>query len=333
LRAARRTVDRPLIPAPGASAYAAAPGALSWRGWPFALAFYLAVYAALLVALHLHEGFGLVEPLFVLGVYGVAFGVLAWASTLGLAAHDVPVRAPAREACLVLAWLAFLAAFITWGFPAVRALSDVTAVDYVAIVVAKLVVFVVAPYALLRIAYGYRVSDFVDLRAGLRGHWRPFVVIAVALVAFQLVFGRAGRELPAVGANPGELGAAFVLALGLATLEAGLVEEFFFRALLLQRLAAWLRAPGPALVVTSLLFGLAHAPGLYLRPEMLGEDFAEPSLLLAVGYSVVVLSVAGFMFGVLWLRTRSLILVALLHGVNDAVPAMAGTVSWLRNLG
>lgn len=322
-----------MITAPGASAHAAAPGAPFRRGWTPALAFYLVVYAALLAAMHFYEGFGLVEPLFVLVVYGVAFGTLAWASTIGVTARAVPVRAPAREAWLVLGWLAFLAAFITWGFPAVRALSDDPALDEAAIVVAKLTVFVVAPYVVLRVVHGYRVADFVDLRAGLRGHWRPFVVIAVALVAFQLVFGRAGRDLPTLGAGPGELGIAFVLALALATLEAGLVEEFFFRALLLERLAAWLRAPGPALVITSLLFGLAHAPGLYLRPEMTGESLAEPSLLFAVGYSVVVLSVAGLMFGVLWLRTRNLVLVALLHGVNDAIPAMAAKVEWLRGLG
>ena len=42
------------------------------------------------------------------------------------------------------------------------------------------------------------------------------------------------------------------------------------------------------------------------------------------------LSIAGFLFGVLWLRTRNLLLVALLHGLNDAVPALAGPIEWLR---
>jgi membrane protease YdiL (CAAX protease family) len=41
--------------------------------------------------------------------------------------------------------------------------------------------------------------------------------------------------------------------------------------------------------------------------------------------------VAGFLFGMLWLRTRNLLLVALLHGLNDCIPAIAGTVDWMRS--
>ena len=60
------------------------------------------------------------------------------------------------------------------------------------------------------------------------------------------------------------------------------------------------------------------------------ESVTEPSVLLAVGYSVVILSVAGLVFGLLWLRTRNLLLVVLLHGLNDCIPAIADTVQSLR---
>src|SRR4029434_5786281 len=118
----------------------------------------------------------------------------------------------------------------------------------------------------------------------LRGHWRPLIVVGLALVAFQLVFGRAGRDVPALQAGAGELSVAALLALARATIEAGIVEEYFFRVLMLERLTRLLRSGAPALVITSVLFGLAHAPGLYLRPELTGESLGEPSVLLAVGY-------------------------------------------------
>lgn len=307
------------------------PGALRRAAWLWAsLGAYLAVYAALLAAMYVFEGFDPVEPLFVLGVYGVAFTALAWWSTRGVEVRDVPVRRPGAETAFVLLCFVFLTVFITFGFDAVRGWWEEENLQRAAVIGAKLVSFVVLPFLLMRALFGYGLRDFVDLRGGLGGHWRPLVVVGIALVAFQLLVGRAGRDLPALGAGAGELSVAAVLALVVATVEAGIVEEYFFRVLMLERLARLLRSGAAALVITSLLFGLAHAPGLYLRPELTGEALGEPSPLLAVGYSVVILSVAGFLFGTLWLRTRNLLLVALLHGLNDCVPAIAETVQWMR---
>jgi membrane protease YdiL (CAAX protease family) len=42
-----------------------------------------------------------------------------------------------------------------------------------------------------------------------------------------------------------------------------------------------------------------------------------------MAYAIVVVSPIGFMFGVLWTRTRSLGLVVLLHGFTDVVPNLA----------
>ena len=41
------------------------------------------------------------------------------------------------------------------------------------------------------------------------------------------------------------------------SLEAGLCEEFLFRACLQSRLTAWLQSPAGAIVLTSILFGLS----------------------------------------------------------------------------
>ena len=104
-------------------------------------------------------------------------------------------------------------------------------------------------------------------------------------------------------------------------LEAGVVEEFFFRVLLQSRLSAALRSELGGIVLMSLIFGLVHAPGLYLRTSMTQEGLpAHPSFLMAVGYSIVITSVAGFFLGVLWARTRNFLVIILLHAATDLLP-------------
>ncbi len=50
---------------------------------------------------------------------------------------------------------------------------------------------------------------------------------------------------------------------------------------------------------------------------------SAPDPLTAVAYTIAVVSPIGIMFGVLWARTRSLLLLMLLHGWTDLVPNLA----------
>ena len=115
-----------------------------------------------------------------------------------------------------------------------------------------------------------------------------------------------------LGLSPLGLGGAAILGFAWLVVEVGLVEEFFFRALVQERASAFFRSKAAGVVIMALVFGLAHAPGLYLRTGATQEGLsANPTLLAAVGYSLVVTSVAGLFFGVLWARTRNLALVCL----------------------
>jgi membrane protease YdiL (CAAX protease family) len=138
------------------------------------------------------------------------------------------------------------------------------------------------------------------------------------------VFGRGLKTLGELHPSPATLAWAAPACLLWLCLEVGVTEEGLFRAVLQTRLAAALRGEGAAIFAQALLFGLAHAPGLYLRGAYAMEGLAAPPTPgWAVAYSIAVISPAGFVFGVLWSRTRSFSLIVLLHALTDLLPNLA----------
>jgi membrane protease YdiL (CAAX protease family) len=62
------------------------------------------------------------------------------------------------------------------------------------------------------------------------------------------------------------------------------------------------------------------------------EGLQHPSLLMAVGYSIVVTSVAGFFLGALWARTRNFAVVVVVHAAADLLPNVLPTLRSLQLL-
>jgi membrane protease YdiL (CAAX protease family) len=303
----------------------------SQRFWNCTYSFgYLLLYAVSLGLLYKIEHFDVSEPLFVLIVLGVGFSVLAWWTTRCVVLLPLDVKKPGQETMILLAYLVALAIFITWGLPAVGALAPTEPWKSVSILAAKLVAFVVVPMVLFR-ALGYAMRNFFGTPSQWRQHLGPGLWMALILILFQAVFGRGLSEIRHSGlpARTLLLGVPFTYVWLLA--EVGLVEEFFFRCLLQSRLSTVLRSQAGGIVLASLLFGLAHAPGLYLRPAGTQEAVgAHPSWLMAVGYSIMITSVAGVFLGVLWARTRNLILVVAVHAAGDWLPNLVPTIkNWL----
>lgn len=300
-----------------------------WAG-PYLLG-YLAVYGISLFLLHRVEHFGLFEPLLVLLIVGVGFSALAWWFTRRVAPLSFVVRQPSREAALLAAYLVAVAAFIAWGLGIIETGVPSEPWKSVVILAAKLAVFVLIPLAVFHRLWGYGIRDFLAPWPALRQHARPALWMALIMILFQLIVGRGLSEIRHSGL------AAWALTLGIPIvyvwllIEVGLVEEFFFRVLLQSRVSAWVRSEVAGIVLTSLLFGLAHAPGLYYRTgETLEAVGPHPSWLMAVGYSIVITSVAGFFLGVLWARTRNLVLVMAVHAAGDLVPNLAPMLrNWL----
>jgi membrane protease YdiL (CAAX protease family) len=192
----------------------------------------------------------------------------------------------------------------------------------------KLVVFVAIPFAIFRFAFGYRIRDFGLQREGLRAlrgnHLSVVLVVGGAFLAFQYFFSGGGAAFRRGHFTIYQLLLGLPLCFIWLLVEVGLVEEFFFRALVQSRLAAAFKSEVSGIVLMSLVFGLAHAPGFIFRHAGAVEGLgSNPSALDAIAYSIVVLAISGITFGVIWARTKNLLALALVHAAADLLPNFA----------
>ena len=87
------------------------------------------------------------------------------------------------------------------------------------------------------------------------------------------------------------------------------------------RLTAWFKSEVSGVALMALVFGLAHAPGFILRHAGLAEAIgANPSAADSIAYAIVVLSVSGIFFGIVWARTKNLLAVMFIHAAADLLP-------------
>jgi CAAX protease family protein len=284
------------------------------------LASYVALYAVTLFAMVRFGGFDSGDALGVLGVLGVGFSLIAWLLTLGVKPLPYYVRQPSRELQRLLLYMLPLAVFIAYGFGAIHRWVTSEPADSLAILVAKLAVFVAIPAWIMISQFRYRLHDLAPI-ALPTSHVLAFVGMAGLLIIFQSIAGRGLRDLAAAHVPGDTLLFGMPLVFLWLALEVGVVEEFFFRVLLQSRLSAAMRSELGGIVVMALLFGLVHAPGLYLRTSVTQEGLSgHPSLWMAIGYSIVITSVAGFFLGVLWARTRNFLVLILVHAAADLLP-------------
>src|SRR5271166_1465381 len=107
------------------------------------LAAYVALYAATLYAMVRFGHFDASDALGIFAVLGVGFSLAAWLLTLGVTPLPYLVRKPQRETATLLAYLLPLAVFIAYGFSAIHRSIPSEPADSLAILVAKLAIFVV----------------------------------------------------------------------------------------------------------------------------------------------------------------------------------------------
>jgi len=258
----------------------------------------------------------------VMAFMGVGFSVLAWLVTLGEQAPAIEVRRPELELAAVLVFLAAYAVLFTgWGLSAFHAAYPPGRLEAALLVAFKLLVHVAAP-ALLLVFLGAELRPLFQARLNTRGFWLGLIVLGSAVVGLTLLISPSLKQLAGLHAMPVALTGVIVGSFAWLAIEAGLCEEFLFRAVLQTRLAAVFRSETAAVAVAALVFALVHVPGLWMRD---GASVAghSASLIQVIAYAVAVLSPAGLFLGFVWARTRSLLLVVLLHACVDALPNAA----------
>ncbi len=296
----------------------------------FILVVGLLLYCGAFVILLNNNNFDVGGAVVVLIVFGIVFPLTAWITTRHVIPLSISIQSGAPELIVLIAYVIAVSLYLIGGPQWIdqhlpNAWTESQQIKFVITLAKKLFVFVAIPFAIFRFCFGYRVRDFGVQREGLRAlrgnHLLVVVVVGGAFLAFQYFVSGGGAAFRR------EYLTAFQLLLGLPLcfvwllLEVGLVEEFFFRALIQSQLAAVLKSEVSSTVLMSLIFGLAHAPGFIFRHagelEGLGP---HPTFLDTVAYSIVVLAVSGITFGVIWARTKNLFALMLVHAAGDLLP-------------
>lgn len=272
------------------------------------------------------------EPLAILAIFGVLLPLSAgW---LCRKCQPIRVRIDFRpaEIVAVAGCVLFITAYLVWGSGWVDGLlapltDDSPRLAYLLKIARKLVVFVVLPYLLFAWLFGYSWRDY-GLSRDFRSVFAPRYLVLLLVLAclyslVQVLVGQGARPLFRGDYAIGSVLAGILLLYPLLVIEVGLVEEFFFRAIVQARLAAWFKSEAAGLFGMAVIFGLAHAPGLYLRGAgsvtALGSN---PGALTAAAYAIAILSLAGLTFGVIWARTRNLLVLMLIHACVDLLPGL-----------
>ncbi len=308
---------------------------LKWLN-PFVVG-YLLIYGLNLFYTSTIDGFPLEESLGILIVVGFGFSSIAWVASRKATplVDEVPERE--GERMLLTGLVVFLALTIIAGnkpleFLLPGSLQDDGNERSVISLVRKVITFVVIPFLVYRRLYGFRAADF-----GLSTEWRKvfslkntiiFVVMSAVVLSLNYFGGNGAKPIRDGLLSSNQLMIGIPLLLIWDYIEVGLVEEFFFRGLLQNRLAAVLKSPWGAIFISALIFGLVHAPGMYLRGAGAIEGLGtEPTLLATVSYSIAIQSAAGIFFGIIWYKTRNLWLLMGIHAMMDLLPHLAEFVA------
>jgi CAAX protease family protein len=290
----------------------------------------LLLYACAFAILLRDKSFEAAGAVVVLIVFGIVLPTMAWVATRRAIPLSISLRPSITELSVLTGYVVALSLYLIGGpqwidqhLPSFW--IDSVRLRFLIALAKKLLVFVVIPFAIFRFGFGYRVRDFGIQRQGLRAlrwsHLPVVVVVGGALIAFQYFASSGGAAFRHGHFTASQLLIGVPLCFIWLLLEVGLAEEFFFRALVQSRLAAAFKSEISGIVLMSLIFGLAHAPGFIFRHagelEGLGP---HPSSLDAVGYSIVVLATSGITFGVIWARTKNLFALMLVHAAGDLLP-------------
>jgi membrane protease YdiL (CAAX protease family) len=296
---------------------------------PIVLTYAIIYLAALALAFWRRKTFPLSESILVILIVGIGFTGLVYLVTLPVKAAAVSVNVPTSELVFTLGYIVLVAALLVVN-KTPQSWKGNFLKEKAAAILFKLPVFVLIPIAALRLLWNVSWADLGFAWGDVPEQLFAAAILMIAFGGFNLVAGSGAAPLRKRQFSGQVVAVGFAITLVWNMLEVGLVEEFFFRGFLQTRLVHALGSPLAGICLASLLFGLAHAPGLYLRKGDRGGPLGEkPALVDAILYTIVVLSPTGWFTGLLYLRTGSLLAPILVHAAIDTV---AHTTDFIEGL-
>lgn len=238
----------------------------------------------------------------------------------------------AKESMVILALIIYIMIVITWRkditslFFQDRILENERLESFITLIF-KLLAFVVIPLILYFVLYRFTLKDW-GINLPIKAYFTRksitiFFIMTFMLFLVQFYMGNGAKPIREGLLAQKQLLFGLPLFYIWLIFEVGIVEEFFFRNLLQSRISVILNSQTGGIVISALVFGLAHAPGIFLREGgVLANLGEEPSLWLSIGYSISVLSIAGLFLAVIWAKTRNFWLIVGIHAFVDTLPGL-----------
>ena len=293
---------------------------------------YSALYVVILIMMALIEHFPVSQAIAVLLIIGVFFTLIAYITSKSSAALFENKPAQKSELLVIISIAVYVTLILTLGFNPIKlffshVFTDSAWPGEIITISYKLLMFVLLPFLAYKYIYKFNLRDFgLVVKANEFFTIKNSVILlamAFVLLLFQFFIGNGAKPIRDGLITNRQLLIGLPLFYIWLIFEVGLVEEFFFRALIQSRHTAITKSEIGGIFISGLLFGLAHAPGFYLRGGGTLDNLGQhPSLFMSIGYSILVLSVAGFFLAVVWSKTKNLWLVMAIHAFVDLLPGL-----------
>jgi len=288
---------------------------------------FFAIYIIALLYLHFAFQLAFREFYQTLFIIGIGLSSIAWVLTKNLTRpYDKPLIK--NESLLLIALILWVAFYITFGGSLINKLFPTTWLENqqagtVITFIKKLFVFVLIPYTIYKLS-GFNLGDFGFINTERKSPGGKtlvvFILISITSLLFQFYFSNGAKPIRTGHFSVIQLLTGLPLCFVYLIFDAGLIEEFFFRGLLQSRLSLLLRSSVGGIVCTALIFGLVHAPGLFLRgAQSEGMEEQMPFLFWAA-YTITYMSVVGIFLGIIFNKTKNLWLVMAIHAMFDLLP-------------
>ena len=294
---------------------------------------YSLIYIFVLTIVVINDVFPLEEILSRLVIIGIIFSIIAYL----LSKSSKPIFSvkpqQKKEPLLIISIIIYFILFITFykyliNIILPEQLQSNGQVKEIIKISFKVFFIVIVPVIIYKVYYNFSLYDWgikADLKAVFRGKSvLIFLVFSIIMISFQYFAGNGAKPIREGAFSLQQLLIAFPISYLSLIISVGLVEEFFFRSFLQSRIAIILKSEIGGIAISALIFGLAHAPGIYLRGAgVIANLEAAPSLLTSIGFSILGLSIAGFFLSIILVKTRNLWLIVGIHAMVDLLPNLA----------